>query len=59
MLFTLNEINNLTEDRTNSLKENQVVKDKYLEYKLTLPGEKHDGKKEFLADVSSLIKAFG
>jgi len=59
MLFTLNEIKNLTENRVNSLKENQIAEDKHLEYKLTLPSEKYDDKKEFLADVSSFANADG
>lgn len=59
MFFTLNEIKNITEERINSLKENQIAEDKHLEYKLTLPGEKYDDKKEFLADVSSFANADG
>ncbi len=59
MLITLNEIKNISEEKINSLKENQVAEDKHLEYKLTLPSEKYDDKKEFLADVSSFANADG
>jgi predicted HTH transcriptional regulator len=59
MFFTLNEIKNITEERINSLKENLVAEDKHLEYKLTLPNEKYDDKKEFLSDVSSFANADG
>ncbi len=59
MFFTLNEIKNLTEEKVNSLKENQVAEDKHLEYKLTLPGERYEEKKEFLADISSFANADG
>lgn len=59
MLLTLNEIKNITEDKVSSLKENQAIEDKHLEYKLTLPGEKYENKKEFLADISSFANADG
>ena len=59
MFFTLNEIKNLTEEKVNFLKENQVAEDKHLEYKLTLPGEKYEDKKEFLADISSFANSEG
>lgn len=59
MLFTLNEIKNITEEKIYSLKENRVAEDKHLEYKLTLPGEKYDDKKEFLADLTSFANADG
>jgi len=59
MLLSLNEIKNITEEKINSLKVNQVAEDKQLEYKLTLPGEKYDDKKEFLADASSFANADG
>lgn len=59
MFYTLNEIKNLTEDRVNSLKENKVAEDKHLEYKLTLPSDKYDDKKELLADLSSFANADG
>ncbi len=59
MFFTLNEIKNLTEEKVNSLKENQVAEDKHLEYKLTLPGDKYEDKKEFLADLSAFANADG
>lgn len=59
MLLTLNEIKNLTEEKVNALKENQIAEDKHLEYKLTLPGEKYEDKKEFLSDISSFANADG
>jgi len=59
MYFSLNEIRNLTEERINSLKENQIAEGKHLEYKLTLPSGKYDDKKEFLADVSSFANSDG
>ena len=59
MIFTEKEIENITEERINSFKDNQVAEDKHLEYKLILPSEKYDDKKEFLADVSSFANADG
>lgn len=59
MFFTLNEIKNINEEKINLLKEVGIAEDKHLEYKLTLPGEKYDDKKEFLADVSSFANADG
>lgn len=59
MIFTKKEIENITEERINSLKVNQVAEDKHIEYKLILPSEKYDDKKEFLADVSSFTNADG
>jgi len=59
MFFTLNEIKNINEENINSLKENQVAESKHLEYKLILPSEKYDDKKEFLADLSSFANSDG
>ncbi len=59
MIFTLNEIKNITKEKVSSLKENQVAEDKHLEYKLRLPSEKYEDKKEFLADISSFANADG
>ena len=59
MIFTKKDIESITEDKLKSLKDNQVSEDKHLEYKLTLPSEKYDDKKEFLADVSSFANADG
>lgn len=41
------------------LLENQVSERKNIEYKLTLPDNKHDSRKEFLADVSSFANTIG
>lgn len=59
MFFTLNEIKSINEEKVNSLKEIGIAEDKHLEYKLTLPSEKYDDKKEFLADLSSFANADG
>ncbi|GAB4286642.1 MAG: hypothetical protein Kow0098_02100 [Ignavibacteriaceae bacterium] len=59
MIFTKTDIETITEDKLKSLKDNQVAEDKHLEYKLTLPGEKYDDKKEFLADLTSFANADG
>ena len=39
--------------------ENQISERKNIEYKLTLPENKYDSKKEFLADVSSFANTMG
>ena len=59
MLFTKKEIEELTEERILSFKENEVAEDKHLEYKLTLPSNNYEEKKEFLADVSSFANSDG
>jgi hypothetical protein len=53
---TFDEIN---ETDIRLLIENQVSERKNIEYKLTLPENKYDSKKEFLADVSSFANTMG
>lgn len=53
---TFDEIN---ETDIRLLIENQISERKNIEYKLTLPENKYDSKKEFLADVSSFANTMG
>ena len=49
----------LTEDDLQELKDNEVSEGKTIEYKLKLPNNTHEDKREFLADVSSFANASG
>ncbi len=49
----------LTYDDLKRLIENEVPEDRYLEYKLDIPGNSYDDVKEFLADVSAFANASG
>ena len=59
MIFTKKEIETIAEDRLLSLKENEIVEDKHLEYKLTLSGNNYKSNKEFLSDISFFANADG
>lgn len=48
-----------TEFSLNQLIENQIYEDKSIDYKLTLPSNSDEDKKEFLADVSSFANTIG
>ena len=52
-------VNEITEDYLQELIDNSVSENKTLEYKLSLPVNSDDDKKEFLADVSSFSNASG
>jgi len=49
----------INETDIRQLIEDQISERKTIEYKLTLPDNKYDSKKEFLADVSSFANAVG
>lgn len=49
----------INETDIRQLIENQISERKNIEYKLTLPENKYDSKKEFLADVSSFANTMG
>ncbi|NQT04355.1 MAG: ATP-binding protein [Planctomycetes bacterium] len=52
-------IEEISEQDLLSLIENKTPESKFIEYKLTLPGNSDKNKKEFLADVSSFSNAAG
>lgn len=52
-------IDDVTEEDLNTLVANQVAESKTIEYKQSLPEESMEGKREFLADVSSFANASG
>jgi hypothetical protein len=52
-------ISSITETDLTELIVNQVAEGKTIDYKLTLPGNSDDDKKEFLADVSSFANTAG
>lgn len=52
-------IHDITVDDLNSLIADQVEEGKTIDYKLELPTNGYDSKKEFLADVSSFANAQG
>ena len=49
----------INETDIKQLIENQISERKNIEYKLTLPENKYDSKKEFLADASSFANTVG
>ncbi|MBI5679362.1 MAG: ATP-binding protein [Methanobacterium sp.] len=53
------DINQITEEDLNSLKEDEVPEGKKLDYKEILPGNSQDNKKEFLKDVSAFANTSG
>ncbi len=59
MYITEKELIKIDEVWLNDLISNQISENKYIEYKLTLPSESNDDKKEFLADVSSFANSDG
>ena len=59
MLLFGKPLSSLAEADLLALVRGQVLEDKHLEYKRTLPGGSNDDKKEFLADVSSFANADG
>jgi len=52
-------IDQITEEDLQALKDNAVAEGKTIEYKQSLPGNSDSDKKEFLADVSSFANAGG
>jgi len=52
-------LESITETDLEGLLDNGVAEGKTIEYKRSLPGNTHDDKKEFLADVSSFANAVG
>ena len=52
-------IDQITEEDLQALKDNSVSEGKTIEYKQLLPSKSDSGKKEFLADVSSFANASG
>ncbi|OGU72547.1 MAG: hypothetical protein A2V93_10560 [Ignavibacteria bacterium RBG_16_34_14] len=59
MYITINDLNNLSENKIITLKENQIPEGKTIEYKESLPIESYESKKEFLADVTSFANTDG
>lgn len=59
MSITNNQISLLTEDNLLDLIVSQVAEGRMLDYKLILPGNSDDDKREFLADVSSFANTVG
>ncbi len=59
MPFSNKPISSITEDDLNDLIVNQVAEGKTIDYKVTLPGNSDDKKKDFLADVSSFANTAG
>lgn len=53
------DIDNIVIDDLKALIENEVAESKTIEYKIELPNNTRDSKKEFLADVSSFANASG
>ena len=51
MFFTKREIENIAEDRVNSLKENQVAEGKHLEYKINFTWRKIRGEKRIFSSM--------
>lgn len=58
-MFFEKDINNIDEDDLQSLIDNQVAERKTIDYKLKLPDDSRDDKKEFAADISSFSNASG
>jgi predicted HTH transcriptional regulator len=52
-------LSSITESDLLDLIANQVAEGKMIDYKLTLPGNSDDEKREFLADVSSFANTVG
>lgn len=59
MTITNNQTSLMTEENLLDLITNQVAEGRMLDYKLTLPGNSDDDKREFLADVSSFANTTG
>lgn len=59
MTFNLKPIEQLTKTDLQELVDLKTEENKNLEFKESLPGEKYDDKKEFLADVTSLANTDG
>ena len=52
-------LDSITEEDLLALKDNGVSEGKYIDYKEALPGNNHDDKREFLADISSFANEIG